>query len=133
MTGFRFAIGTNDGTLLNSDHVGNAGQYHIYRVTAEEAVFEEVRQNAAIEEDESLAHGDPQKAAAMGSLLKDLDGIAGKRFGPNVKRMLRRFVCVRTRVATVTEAVALLVSHADALSQAQAAGQQRNLVVLHSD
>ncbi|MCD6500240.1 MAG: hypothetical protein J7M25_18245 [Deltaproteobacteria bacterium] len=133
MTPLRFAIGTNDGTLLNNDHVGSAERYRVYRVTDEEVVFEEDRRNVAIEEDETLAHGDPKKAAAMGSLLKDLDGIVGKRFGPNVKRMLHRFVCVRTRVDTVAEAVALLEAHKDELSNALDAGQERSLLVLQPD
>jgi len=39
-------------------------------------------------------HGDPEKAKATSSVLEGVDVLVGKKFGPNLPRLVRKFVCV---------------------------------------
>jgi len=51
-----------------------------------------VRENVKYKEDETLKHGGPGKAKATSSAVGDADVIIGKKMGPNIVRLLKRYV-----------------------------------------
>ena len=93
-----FAIGTDDGkTMKSDDHVGMSKYYLIYEYFDGDIIFKEKRENKKYEENERLIHGDPEKAKKVGSVLRGVDVIVGRRFGPNIVRLNDKFVSVVVR------------------------------------
>jgi len=90
---FLVAFGTDDGKNLNNDHVGMAEYFYVYQFSNGKEKLMERRENMHFEGDESI-HGDPEKAKATSTVLEGVDVIVGKKFGPNLPRLLRNFVCV---------------------------------------
>ena len=126
------AFGTDDGKNLNDDHVGKAKQYFIYRFSDGAAEFVEKRDNPKFDEDESLKHGDPAKAEKVGSVLEKVDAIVGKRFGPNIVRMKKKFVCVIARTDTIEGALKLVEENIAKIEAEKVKGAGRSHLVLKS-
>ncbi len=85
------AFGTNDGKKLIDEHVGESKYFDIYKFTKKRDEFLERRENIKYEEKQ---HGDPEKAKKVSKVLKGIDVIVGKAFGPNIIRMKKKYVCV---------------------------------------
>jgi predicted Fe-Mo cluster-binding NifX family protein len=98
------AFGTDDGKNLNNDHVGMAKYFYVYEFSHGKETLIERRENADFKGDESI-HGDPEKAKATSSVLEGVDALVGKKFGPNLPRLVRKFVCVVARTSTITNAI----------------------------
>lgn len=126
----RIAIGTDDTTSLHDDHMGESARFLIYDVSQDETRLVETRQNRPYDEDPAHPHGDPGKARLMSKVFAGVDVLVARHFGPNVKRMLRRFVCVRVRADTVDEALALISSNLPSLEESQRQGAERRPIVL---
>jgi len=101
---FLIAFGTDDGKNLNNDHVGMAKYFYIYEFSNGKKQFVERRENVHLKGDESM-HGDPEKAKATSSILEGVDVLVGKKFGPNLPRLVRKFVCVLVKTITITSAI----------------------------
>jgi predicted Fe-Mo cluster-binding NifX family protein len=101
---FLIAFGTDDGKNLNNDHVGMAKYFYIYEFSNGKKQFVEWRENVHLKGDESM-HGDPEKAKATSSVLEGVDVLVGKKFGPNLPRLVRKFVCVLVKTITITSAI----------------------------
>ena len=98
------AFGTDDGENLKSDdHVGMSRYFYVYRCSEGKEEFIEKRENVKFKGDESMKHGDPEKAKATASVLKNIDVLVGRRFGPNLPSLLKKFVCVISRAYTIFE------------------------------
>ncbi|MCD6299257.1 MAG: methyltransferase domain-containing protein [Thermoplasmata archaeon] len=104
------AFGTDDGERLNDSHFGSAKFFHIYRFHDGNAELVEMRENIKIEEDESLRGGDPKKARATANALAGIDVLVGRRFGPNITRMMDKFVCVVARTDSIDNAADMVKS-----------------------
>lgn len=102
METLKIAVATDDGTHLVSRHFGDAEGYDLYDVTAEAATFVERVVNGVEEE---TRHADPKKARGIAGILKPagVQGLLNREFGPNLKRMRSRFVCVLSGCDTVDE------------------------------
>ena len=98
-------FGTNDGVNLNDDHLGMARYFPVYQLYDDKAIFVETRQNSGFKGDESMKHGDPAKAKSTSSVLEGIDIVVGKKFGPNLPRLLHKFVCVVVRTNTIDKAI----------------------------
>jgi predicted Fe-Mo cluster-binding NifX family protein len=83
------AFSTDDGNSFNNDHFGMAQYFLIYEFSDEKEEIIETRKNAKYAEDTSRKHGDPGKAKATSSVLDGVDVIAGRKFGPNIVRLLK--------------------------------------------
>jgi predicted Fe-Mo cluster-binding NifX family protein len=111
------AFGTDDGENFNNDHFGMAKYYYIYNFCDEKQKFVERRENVKFKGDESMKHGDPQKAKATSDVLQDVDVLVGKKFGPNLPRILKKFVCVVLRRKTISDALKLINQNLDNIIQ----------------
>ncbi|HMB01430.1 MAG TPA: 4Fe-4S binding protein [Spirochaetota bacterium] len=99
---YLFAIGTDDHYNIKSDdHVGMSRSFQVWQYKQGAMKFVEKRSNPKVAEDESYSHGDPAKAKSVGSALKGIDVLIGTRFGPNIVRLLKKFVCAVARCDSI--------------------------------
>ncbi len=124
------AFSTDDGERLIDDHAGMARYFDVYKFTGDDVEFLERRENSVYEGDESMRHGDPKKAKASLSALGDVNVWVNKRFGPNLPRLLKKLLCVVTRVDSISAAIELIRSNWNAVTEEYAKGENRKHLVL---
>ena len=108
------AFGTDDGiNMKTDDHCGQSKYYYIYEITGDGYSFIEKRENIKYSEDETLKHGDPGKAKAVSSVLEGVDVIVCNIFGPNITRIVKKFVCVIVREKNLEKSVELVKNNFD--------------------
>jgi len=108
------AFGTDDGDNIKSDdHYGNSKFFMVYKIDKDKKEFIERRENFKYKENESIKHGDPKKAQAVSSVLVGVDVLVAARFGPNIKRLIKKFVCVVVRASTISESLKIVQSNLD--------------------
>ncbi len=104
-----FAIGTDNEKMIKSDnHVGMSKFYQIWKYSDGKLTFKEKRENIKYKENESKIHGDPKKAEKVVSVLKKVDVIVGKIFGPNIIQLKNKFVPVVIRELNIKKAVKII-------------------------
>ena len=125
------AFGTDDGKNLNNDHVGMADYYCVYDFTNDKEEFVERRKNVRFKGDETMRHGDPEKARATSSVLAGVDVIVGRKFGPNLPRLLRKFVCVVVRTNALDSAIGAVHNNMDRIVEERDRETDRKHIVLN--
>jgi len=128
--GLLVAFGTDDEKKLNDDHVGKAKFFLVYRFSNKNYKFLEKRINPKFKENESLIHGDPEKAKSVAGVLKGIDVLVGKKFGPNIVRMKNKFVCVIVREETIQKALEIVSENLDVIDKEKQKGEKRGHLVL---
>jgi len=118
------------GVEIPSGHFGSASHYAVYRISTENYEFIEVRENAKIEEDETKIHGDPNKANSVKNVLKGINVLVGRAFGPNIKRVIKKFACVIVTTELVVDAANLVKSNLDDIYSQYQKGEGRKHIVL---
>jgi predicted Fe-Mo cluster-binding NifX family protein len=129
-TGLLIAFGTDDGENLNNDHVGMAKYFYVYRFSNGKEELVERRANVKFIGDESMKHGDPEKARATSSVLENVDILVGRKFGPNLPRLLKKFVCVVVRTYTISSAIQAAHNSMDRIVEERNKGEDRKHIVL---
>lgn len=124
------AFGTDDGETLNDDHVGMARYFYVYRFSDGKEELIQRRKNVEFKGDESIKHGDPKKAKATSSVLEGVDAIVGRKFGPNLPRISKKFVCVVARMESVSQAITAVRSNIDLVIEQKKRGENRGHIVL---
>jgi len=127
---FLIAFGTDDGKNLNNDHVGMAQYYYVYEFSDGREKLVEKRENTRFEGDETMKHGDPEKAKATSSVLKGVDVLVGRKFGPNLPRLLGKFVCILVRTNTITSAIEAIHNNMDRITEERNKEEGRKHIVL---
>jgi len=127
---FLIAFGTDDGKNLNNDHVGMAQYYYVYEFSSGKEKLVEKRENTRFTGDENMKHGDPEKAKATSSVLEGVDVLVGKKFGPNLPRLVRKFVCVLVRTSTLTSAIDAVHNNIDRIAEEKNKEEDRKHIVL---
>ena len=126
---FLIAFGTDDGKNLNNDHVGMAKYFHVYEFSNGEEKLVGRRENVRFKGDESI-HGDPEKAKATSSVLEGVDVLVGRKFGTNLPRLLRKFVCAVVRTNTITSAIEAVHNNMDRIVEERNKEDGRKHIVL---
>ena len=126
---FLIAFGTDDGKKLNNDHVGMAKYFYVYEFSNGKEELVEKRENLHFKGDESV-HGDPEKAKATSSVLEGVDVLVGRKFGPNLPRLVRKFVCVVVRTNTLTSAIQAVHNNMDRIAEEKNKESNRKHIVL---
>jgi len=124
------AFATNDGEHLNNDHIGMAKYFYVYEFSTGRENLVERRENVKFKGDESMKHGDPEKAKATSSVLENVDVLVGRRFGPNLPRLLKKFVCVVVRTYTISNAIEAVHNNMDAIVEQKNIEEDRKHIVL---
>lgn len=93
----RVAFATDDGKTFMGRHFGDARFYDIYELDEDQASFIKRIENTVDEEED--VHADPKKAKGISTLLLDeqVTVVVSKIFGPNIKRIKKKFVCIVVR------------------------------------
>ena len=125
------AFGTDDGKNLNNDHVGMAKYFYVYEFSSSKEQLVERRENVRFEGDETMKHGDPEKAKATSSVLEGVDVLVGKKFGPNLPRLVRKFVCVLVRTSTLISAIEAVHNNMDRIVEERDRESDRKHIVLN--
>jgi predicted Fe-Mo cluster-binding NifX family protein len=128
--GLLIALGTDDGTNLNDDHVGMAKYFHVYKFSQEKEELVEKRENVKLKGNESMKHGDPEKAKATSSVLQGVDVLVGRRFGPNLPRLVKKFVCVIVRTDTLENAINIIRQNMEKIIVEKNKGEDRQHLIL---
>lgn len=125
------AIGTDDGETIKADnHVGMSKYFQIWAWEDGEATFRETRENVKYQEDESKTHGDPGKARATASALKNIDVLIGEKFGPNISRLKNNFVCAVVRgKRSIKQAVDMLRENINEIVEEKNRNEKRGIVL----
>ena len=80
--------------------------------------------------DETMKHGDPEKARATSSVIEGVHVLVGRKFGPNLPRLLNKFVCVVVRTNTVISAIEAVHNNMDRIVEEKNKGDGRKHIVL---
>ena len=123
------AFGTDDGENLNNDHVGMARYFYVYEFSNGKEKLVEQRENVKFAGNESI-HGDPEKAKATSSVLEGVEVLVGKKFGPNLPRLLKRFVCVLVRTTTIAIAIESVHNNIDRITEEKNKEDDRKHIIL---
>ena len=129
---FLIAFGTDDGKNLNNDHIGMARYFYVYQFSDSKEQLIDQRENVRFKGDETMKHGDPEKAKATSSVLEGVDVLVGRKFGPNLPRLLGRFVCVLVRTITIATAIEAIHNNMDRIAEEKNRGEDRKHIVLKS-
>lgn len=124
----RAAFATDDGHTFISRHFGDARYFDIYDIDGGSAVFVKRIENT-IEEDESV-HADPKKAGGITGLLMG-EGVTvavSRVFGPNIKRIKTKFVCILVNDSDISIATSRIQSSLDAVLSEFSKGADRNFL-----
>ena len=127
---FLMALGTDDGENLNNDHVGMAKYFYVYEFSNGEERLVERRENVSFKGDESV-HGDPEKAKATSSVLEGVDVLVGKKFGPNLPRLLGKFACVLVRTDSIAIAIEAVHNNMARIAEEKNKEEGRKHIVLN--
>jgi len=125
------AFGTDDGKNLTNDHVGMADYYYVYEFTNGKEELVEQRRNVRFKGDETMRHGDPKKARATSSVLAGVDVLVGRKFGPNLPRLLRKFVCVVVRTNALDSAIKAVRNNMDRIVEERDRETDRKHIVMN--
>jgi len=124
------AIGTDDEeTIKSDDHVGMSKYFLIWKYLEGSLIFQEKRENAKYKEDESRIHGDPGKAKATASVLKDVDVLVGKMFGPNIERLRNKLICVVIRESGIEEATEIIKENINEIVEEKNKKERKGIVL----
>ena len=104
----KIAFATNDGKTYNDTHFGDSDYYDLYELSETEAVFLERITNTVDEEEE--VHADPKKAKGIMNLLvkNGVHTVISKVFGPNIKRIKKKFVCILMNNVCLDDSISFL-------------------------
>ncbi len=96
--GLVIAIATDDDKYYINRHFGDAERYLIYRLTDTNCEYLKKIENTTEEESDKI-HADPVKAGSIAKILKaeGVQVLVSKAFGPNIKRVIKKFACVLVR------------------------------------
>jgi predicted Fe-Mo cluster-binding NifX family protein len=124
------AFSTDDGKNFNDGHFGMAKYFHIYKFSDGKDEFIEARENVKYEEDETLKRGDPGKARATSSVVGDVDVVIGKKMGPNIYRLVKKYVCIVAKTDAIADAIQLVHKNMEKIVEEKNKGENRKHIVL---
>jgi predicted Fe-Mo cluster-binding NifX family protein len=126
------AFATDDGKHFMERHFGDARYFDIYEIDENDSTFLKRVENATDKDDGEDVHGDPVKAGGiMGLLQKEEVNVAvSKNFGPNIKRILKKLVCVRITGLDIQEGIGRLQKNMDVIRKELANGEVRQHITM---
>ncbi len=121
----KVAFATNDGNTYNDTHFGDSDYYDLYELSETEAVFLERISNTVDEEEE--VHADPKKAKGIMNLLvkNGVHTVISKVFGPNIKRIKKKFVCILMNNVCLDDSISFLCKNLESVHNEWAKGEER--------
>ncbi|RKZ15924.1 dinitrogenase iron-molybdenum cofactor biosynthesis protein [bacterium] len=132
MAQLRIAVATDDGKSFVGRHFGDAEFYDVYDVSPAGSEFV-VRVENQTEEEEG--HADPNKARGIVGILKKQGVQVGltRIFGPNIKRIKSKFVCVLTGHEAVSDGLDLIRGNFETVVAEWDKGEERDFLDLRHE
>ena len=130
----KIVFATDDGVSFMERHFGDAEFYEVYEVS-ESSIKYLKRIDNSTEEDNESPHGDPVKAKGVMGLFKD-EGVrvlVTKVFGPNIKRIKKKFVCIMIDVDTIDNSKAIIQENMQKIEYQWKQGEERDFLKLFSE
>lgn len=130
----RFAFATDDGNTYMDRHFGDADYYDIYEISSNEKKFIK-RINNTTEDDDENIHADPVKAKSVVDMLKieNIQVVASKIFGPNIKRIKKKFVCVLFNDEHISDSINTIQKNINIFVDEWQKGEFRNHINLKNN
>ncbi|MGC9363561.1 MAG: NifB/NifX family molybdenum-iron cluster-binding protein [Fidelibacterota bacterium] len=124
------AVATDNGRQFINRHFGDTRYFDLYKVTRSSILFIKRIENV-VEGHEEL-HEDLEKAKGVAGLLKkeNVHVVVSKIFGPNIKRIKKKFVCVIMNDTSVKDALDRLQQNRDMIIAEWEKGTDRNHCIL---
>jgi len=124
------AIGTDDEKIIKpDDHIGMSKYFQVWKYSNGKLNFKETRENVKYTEDETRIHGDPKKAEAMASVLKDIDVLVGKIMGPNIERLKNKFVAVIIREPKIEKSLKIIRENINEIVEEKEKTERKGLIL----
>ena len=119
------AFATGDGKSFTNRHFGDNDYYYIYDISESESRFIKRINNTAAAIEEKV-HADPAKAKGVTGLLKEenVKVVISKVFGPNIKRIRKKFVCVMMN-NTISDCINIIKENYNDISDEWGKGEER--------
>ena len=127
------AFGTDDGNGFMDRHFGDSLYFDIYEIDENNANFLKRIDNSTDKDEGDNIHGDPVKASGiMGLLLSETVNVAvSKNFGPNIKRIQKKFVCVRVTGLDIAGSIKEIQKHVENVLEEWEKGEDRRYLNLN--
>jgi len=125
------AFASENGKSFIDKHFGDSEYYYIYEISPSEIKFVKKISNTSEEEDEDI-HADPKKAKSVSKMLKaeNVKVVVSKIYGPNIKRIRKRFVCVLMNDNDILDSIKTIQQKSDILLKEWNKGENRNHINL---
>ncbi len=130
MKKLKIAFATDDGKTFMERHFGDAEYFYIYEINKENTEFIKIINNTTEEEED--VHADPKKAGSIAKLLKQekVQIVVSKVFGPNIKRIKRKFVCILMKENSIENSIEIIKNNLSTISEEWRKGEERNFLKL---
>ena len=130
MIKLKAAFATDNGKTFMVRHFGDAEHYDIYEIEKDQASFIKRISNTVDEEEE--VHADPKKAKGITNLLleENIKVVVSKIFGPNIKRIRKKFVCIVVRDEEIDKSIIKICHNIDRIYQEWKKGIERKHISL---
>ena len=124
------AFATDDGTTFIGRHFGDAGFFDIYEINKDHFTFVK-RISNTVEEEEGI-HAYPEKAKSISQILseEEVNCAVSKIFGPNIKRIRKKFVCILLDNLKIEEAVQKIQENINIVEKEWLKGEERSHISL---
>jgi len=125
------AFATDNGKTFMGRHFGDAEYYDVYEISKTDSKFIKRIFNTTGEDDESI-HADPEKAKCVAGLFKNenVKVLVSKIFGPNIKRIKKKFVCVLMNDNSISESIKNIQQNIYIIDNEWSRGEERNYLNL---
>lgn len=126
------AFATDDGKEFIDRHFGDADFYDIYEIDENTADFVKRIDNTVNEEE---MHADPQKAKGISQLLEkeNVKVVVARVFGPNIKRIKKKFVCIVMNDESLDESMNRLCKNIRIVATEWEKGEERKHLILRKE
>ena len=123
----KMAFATDDGKTFMDRHFGDAEYYDVYEIDKDKSEFIKRIINTTEEDDESI-HADPIKAKGVTGLFKkeNIKVVVSKVFGPNIKRIKKKFVCVLMNDNSILESIRKIQQSIHIIDNEWSIGEERS-------
>lgn len=127
------AFATDNGKSFIDRHFGDADYYFIYEISKDKIEFINKIKNTTNDIEEEI-HADPNKAKGVVGLLKKegVTIVVSKIFGPNIKRIRKKFVCILMDNDNFSECTKIIQDKVDIIIDEWEKGEDRKHLNLKS-
>ena len=127
----RVAFATDEGKIFMNRHFGDAKYYDVYNIDENSSSFIKRITNTTEEDDEEI-HADPKKAKGVINLFKEdnIQVLVSKVFGPNIKRIKKKFVCILMNDSSISESIKKIQESIQIVDKEWNKGEERSYINL---